>query len=149
MREQFDQALKEAMKAKDKKRAGTLRLIIAALKDREIAARSEDKTLGDSDVLAVLQKMVKQRVDSAKTYEDAGRAELADQERLEISIIEEFLPQPLNEEEVTAAITEAVAEVGADSLKDMGKVMAVLKDRHAGKMDFGKASGQVKKALGA
>ena len=149
MREQFEQALKDAMRAKDKRRSGTLRLIIAALKDREIAARTEDKTLGDSDILAVLQKMVKQRIDSAKTYEDAGREELAAQEREEIAIIEEFLPQPLSEDEVAAAISEAVAEVGADSLKDMGKVMAVLKERHAGRMDFGKASGQVKKALGA
>lgn len=149
MQERFTEALKEAVKSQDKVRVSTLRLITAAIKDRDIAARSADSGDGvtDEQILEILAKMVKQRQEAAATYEEAGRLELADQERAEIIIIEEFLPQQLSAEEVGVAVAAAIAELGADSLKDMGKVMGCLKGKYAGQMDFGKASAMVKEKL--
>lgn len=149
MQERFTEALKEAVKSQDKIRVSTLRLITAAIKDRDIAARSADSGDGvtDEQILEILAKMVKQRQEAATTYEEAGRLELAEQERAEIVIIEEFLPQQLSEDEVSEAVASAIAELGADSLKDMGKVMSCLKEKYAGQMDFGKASGLVKQKL--
>ncbi|HRD78942.1 MAG TPA: GatB/YqeY domain-containing protein [Hyphomicrobiaceae bacterium] len=151
MREQLNQAVKIAMKAQDKKRLGTLRLIAAAIKDRDLgiggAAPVSGKT-PDADILSLLTKMVKQRRESIKTYEEAGRCELAQQEQSEIAIIEEFLPKQMSEAETQTAIERLVTELGAAGLKDMGRVMAAAKERFAGKMDFSKASGIVKKALG-
>ena len=149
MRERLSDALKTAMKAQDKKRISTLRLITASIKDRDIAARSSGKErIEDSEILDVLAKMIKQRRESVKTYEEAGRAELAEQEALEISIIEEFLPKQLTEEEMKTAIAEIVKELGATSLKDMGRTMGELKKRYSGQMDFGKAGALVKGLLG-
>lgn len=149
MQERFTEALKEAVKSQDKIRVSTLRLITAAIKDRDIAARSTDSGTGvtDEQILDILAKMVKQRQEAASTYEEAGRLELAEQERAEITVIEEFLPQQLSEEEVADAVAAAIAELGAASLKDMGKVMGCLKGKYAGQMDFGKASGLVKEKL--
>lgn len=149
MQERFTEALKEAVKSQDKIRVSTLRLITAAIKDRDIAARSTDSGTGvtDEQILDILAKMVKQRQEAAATYEEAGRLELAEQERAEITVIEEFLPQQLSEEEVADAVAAAIAELGAASLKDMGKVMGCLKGKYAGQMDFGKASGLVKEKL--
>lgn len=149
MQERFTEALKEAVKSQDKIRVSTLRLITAAIKDRDIAARSADSGDGvtDEQILEILAKMVKQRQEAATTYEEAGRLELAEQERAEICVIEEFLPQQLSEDEVATAVAAAIADLGADSLKDMGKVMASLKGKYAGQMDFGKASGLVKQQL--
>lgn len=150
MREQFNARLKEALKAKDQRRVATLRLITAAIKDRDIAVRSEGKTDGvdDAEILQILQKMVKQRVDSAKTYEEAGRIELAEQEREEMAIIEEFLPKQMSAAEIEQAVNETVTAIGAENLKDMGRTMAALKEKYPGAMDFKKASGLVKAALG-
>jgi uncharacterized protein YqeY len=148
MREQLTDALKDAMKAQDKRRLSTLRLITAAIKDRDIAARTAGKDrIGDSDILEVLAKMIKQRRESVKIYEEAGRLELAQQEQNEIDVIESFLPQQLGDDEMQAAVKTVISELGADGLKDMGRVMSELKARHAGQMDFGKASGMVKSAL--
>lgn len=149
MQERFTEALKEAVKSQDKIRVSTLRLITAAIKDRDIAARSADSGDGvtDEQILEILAKMVKQRQEAATTYEEAGRLELAEQERAEICVIEEFLPQQLSEDEIATAVAAAIADLGADSLKDMGKVMASLKGKYAGQMDFGKASGLVKQQL--
>lgn len=149
MQERFNEALKEAIKSKDKIRVSTLRLITAAIKDRDIAARSADSGDGVSDeqILEILAKMVKQRQEAAATYEEAGRLELAEQERAEIIVIEEFLPQQLSDDEVSTAVDAAITELGAETLKDMGKVMAQLKGKFAGQMDFGKASGLVKQKL--
>src|ERR1700748_2857423 len=149
LREQLGDAVKEAMKAKDQKRVGTLRLINAALKDRDIAARTETSRdlLGDDEILSLLAKMIKQREESAAVYLQGGRPELADNEKAEIAIIREFMPKQMDEAEAKAAIAAVVAELGATSVKDMGKVMGTLKERYAGQMDFGKASGQVKDAL--
>jgi uncharacterized protein YqeY len=147
MREAINAALKDAMKAGDKPRTGTLRLIAAAIKDREIEARGTGKTIGDDDLLQLLQKMVKQRQESASIYEGAGRAELAAQERAEIAVIQGFMPEQMSDEEVAVAIEAAVAETGAAGMRDMGKVMAALRERFAGRMDFGQASGTVKQRL--
>ena len=143
MQERFTEALKEAVKSQDKIRISTLRLITAAIKDRDIAARGADRGEGASDeqVLEILAKMVKQRQEAAATYEEAGRLELAEQERAEILVIEEFLPEQLSDDEIQAAVDEAIAQTAAASLKDMGKVMGVLKGKYAGQMDFGKAGG--------
>jgi uncharacterized protein YqeY len=149
LREQFTSELKLAMKAGDKRRVETIRMISAALKDKDIEARTSDKPVGEDDILALLQKLVKSRQESAEIYETNGRPELAAQEREEIAVISSFLPQPMGEEEVAAAIKAAIAETGAASVKDMGKVIAELKAKHAGKMDFGKVSGLVKAALSA
>ena len=149
LRKRFSDAIKDAMKSKEAARLSTLRLISAAIKDRDIAARSDDGAEGvsDDEILAVLAKMIKQRQDSAKAYEEAGRIELADSERAEIKVIAEFLPRQLSAEEADAAVAAAVAEVGAESIRDMGKVMAVLKGKYAGQMDFGKVGPAVKAAL--
>lgn len=150
MRERINAALKEAMKAKDAGRLSTLRLISAAIKDREIAARGdgEETVIGDDEVLAILGKMVKQRQESARQYEEGGRLELAEKERGEISVIEDFLPRQLDDAEVDAAITAAMAEVGAESIRDMGKVMGALKAKYTGQMDFGAVGPMVKAKLG-
>jgi len=150
MQEQFSEALKAAVKSQDKIRIATLRLITAAIKDRDIAARTADNRDGvsDEEILQVLAKMGKQRHEAATTYEEAGRLELAEQERSEIAVIEEFMPSQLDEEAMSAAVDAALAELGADSLKDMGKVMGRLKDKYAGQMDFGKAGALVKEKLG-
>jgi uncharacterized protein YqeY len=147
MREQFNSQLKEAMKAGDKRRVATIRMITAALKDRDIEARGAGKTISDDDILALLQKMVKSRQESAEIYEKAGREDLSTQEREEIAIISEFLPKQMSDEEVTAAIKAAMAETGAAGMKDMGKVIAALKGKYTGQMDFAKASASVKAML--
>ncbi|MEQ1931423.1 MAG: GatB/YqeY domain-containing protein [Parvularculaceae bacterium] len=150
LREKIDAALKAAMKARDEKlRVSTLRLVTAAIKDRDIAARGEDRCNGvtDEEILAILQKMVKQREDSATQFENGGRPELAAQERAEIVVVREFLPRQLTESEIETAVSGVIAELGAAGLKDMGRCMGALKERHAGSMDFGRAGALVKKAL--
>ncbi len=149
MRETITAALHAATKARDARRLSTLRLMSAAIKDRDIAARTAGtEKASDAELLELLAKMIKQREESQKIYADAGRAELATQEGEEIAIIREFLPQQLSDADMAKAIDDAIAEVGATSIKDMGKVMAALKSRYAGQMDFGKASGAVKSKLG-
>ncbi len=148
MREKFNEALKEAMKAGDKRRVSTLRLINAALKDRDIEARGAGKErTSDEEILQLLQKMIKQRNESIETYEKAGRQDLVTQEREEKEIIEAYLPQQMNADEVRAAAKGAIAAVGAASVKDMGKVMTELKAKYAGRMDFSKANAVVKELL--
>jgi uncharacterized protein len=149
LRDQINDGLKQAMKAKDARRVSTLRLVNAAIKNADIEARGAGKAaLSDDELLGVLQKMIKQRQESVELYEKGERQELADQERDEITIIKGFLPQQMDEAEARAAIEAVVKETGAASMKDMGRVMAALKERHAGRMDFGKASGTVKGLLG-
>jgi len=148
MREQFTTVMKEAMKAGDKGRVATVRLIMAALKDKDIEARGLGKTVSDEDILALLQKMVKSRQESAEIYAKAGRPELEAQERGEIAVISEFLPKQMSDDDVKAAIQAAIAETGASSMKDMGKVVGALRAKYAGQIDFGKASGLVKGMLG-
>ena len=150
LRERINTEMKAAMKAKETLRLTTLRLVNAAIKDKDIAARTGDNADGvsDDEILAILSRMIKQRQDSATAYEEAGRLELAEQERAEITVIEEFLPRKLNAAEVTDAIDAAMKSVGASSIRDMGKVMAELKSRHAGQMDFAKVGGMIKARLG-
>ncbi|MEJ6509508.1 MAG: GatB/YqeY domain-containing protein [Octadecabacter sp.] len=150
LRARVSTALKEAMKAKDSTRLSTLRLINAAIKDRDIEARGEgkDEGVGDDVVLAIMGKMVKQRQESAKVYEEGSRLELAEKELSEIKIIEDFLPRQLSDDEAAAAIDAAIAQVGAESIRDMGKVMGVLKGKYTGQMDFGKTGPMVKDKLG-
>jgi len=151
IREKIGAALKDAMRAKEADRLSTLRLINAAIKDKDIALRgTADDTAGvtNDDILAIMGRMVKQRQESARAYEEGGRLELAEKELSEITIIEEFLPKQLSEEEAAAAVEAAIAEVGATSIRDMGKVMAVLKGKFTGRMDFGKAGPMVKNHLG-
>ena len=150
MRDRINAALKEAMLAKDKLRVCTVRLMMAAIKDRDIALRGEDGAAGldDPGIMALLGKMVKQREESAATYETAGRMELAETERAEITVIKSFLPKQLSADEVDAAIKTAMAETGASSIRDMGKVMGALKSKYAGQMDFGAVGGRVKATLG-
>ncbi len=150
MRDRITAALREAMLAKDKLRVCTIRLMLAAIKDRDIALRGEDGAdgLDDAGIKTLLAKMVKQREESAATYETAGRMELAEGERSEITVIKDFLPKPLSAGEVDAAIEKAMTETRASSIRDMGKVMGVLKAQYAGRMDFGAAGGRVKAALG-
>jgi len=149
MRETITAALKAATKAQDKRRISTLRLIAAAIKDRDIAARGLGKSEAtDAELLELFAKMIKQREESVKIYADAGRADLAKQEAEEIAIIREYLPKQLSETDTQNAIAEAIAETGASSVKDMGKVMAALKSRYAGQMDFAKASALVRAKLG-
>jgi uncharacterized protein YqeY len=149
MRETITAALKHATKAQDKRRMSTLRLVRAAIKDRDIAARTAGKTEAtDAELLELFAKMIKQREESQKIYADAGRAELAKQESEEIAIIREFLPKQLSDKEMEKAIAAAIAETGAASVKDMGKVMAALKAGFAGQMDFARASALVKAKLG-
>ncbi len=149
IRDDINSALKEAMKAKDERKVSTLRLVNSKIKDADIAARTEDskEPIGDDGVLGVLQKMIKQRVESAEIYDKGGRPELAQQERDEIAIISGYLPKQMSEDEVKAAIAEEIRSIGAAGVKDMGKVIGALKGKYAGKMDFGKASPLVKAAL--
>ncbi|MEL6063684.1 MULTISPECIES: GatB/YqeY domain-containing protein [unclassified Methylobacterium] len=150
LRARFTTEMKEAMKAGDKERLATVRMIQAALKDRDIEARGNGKDpISDDEILSLLQKMIKQRTESASVYEQGGRPELAANERAESAIIESFLPKQMDEAETQAAIDAAIAETGAAGPKDMGKVIAALKGAYAGRMDFGKASGLVKAALAA
>ncbi len=141
-------AQKEAMKARDTARLSAVRLIIAAAKEREIALRATGAEMSDAELLALMGKMVKQRQESARIYDQGGRAELADKERAEIAVIETFMPRALSAVEADAAIAAAIAEAGATSIKDMGKVMAILKARHTGQMDFGAAGALIKARLG-
>lgn len=149
LRERIQNATKEAMKARDQLRLSTLRLIGAAIKDREIAARGEpgEGRLTEGDLVALLSRMVKQRQESARAYEEGGRLELAEREQAEIGIIQEFLPRQMDESEVAAAIDAVVAELGATGVRDMGRVMGALRERHAGQMDFGAAGALVKARL--
>jgi uncharacterized protein len=148
LRDRFNAAMKDALKSGDKPRLSAVRLINAAVKDRDIEARGAGKErASDDEIVALLQKMIKQRHESAAMYQKGARPELAAQEEAEIAVISAFLPQQLGETEVAAAIKEAIAATGAASVKDMGKVMAALKERHAGKMDFSKAGPAVKAAL--
>jgi uncharacterized protein YqeY len=149
IRERFAEDLKEAIKARDTKRVSTLRLITAAIKDRDIAARTEDNTdgVGDAEILAILAKMIRQRQESARAYEEGGRLDLAEEERREIAIILDYLPRQMTETEVEKAVAAAIAETGASSIRDMGKVMALLKERHTGAMDFARAGAAIKQAL--
>lgn len=149
LRDRLQAALKDAMRAREAERLSTLRLINAAIKDRDIAQRGEggEGVVSDSDITAILSKMVKQRQESARVYEEGGRLELAEKELDEIKVIEEFLPRQLEGEEVDAAISAAIAESGASSIRDMGKVMAVLKGKYTGQMDFGAVGPRVKDML--
>lgn len=149
MRDAISTAVKTALKAQKKHRVSTLRLIMAAIGDRDIALRGKGKDKADNEeILDILTKMVKQRLDSSKMYREGGRPELESQELEEIEIIQEFMPRQLNEDEATAAIKAAIEETGAASLRDMGKVMGVLKGKYRGQLDMGKASGAIKAALG-
>jgi uncharacterized protein len=149
LRARIGAGLKEAMREKDATRLSTLRLINAAIKDQDIAARGEGQPDGvdDAAVLAILGKMVKQRHESARAYEEGGRLELAEKERAEIGIIEDYLPRQLDDDEVAAAIDAAIAETGAAGLRDMGRVMAALKAKYTGQMDFGAVGPMVKTRL--
>ncbi|MET0630343.1 MAG: GatB/YqeY domain-containing protein [Xanthobacteraceae bacterium] len=148
LREKINDAMKDAMKSQEKLKLSTLRLVNAAIKNADIEARTGGKgPLADDDLLGLLQKMIKQRQESVELYDKGGRKELADHERGEIEIIKGFLPQQMSDAEAKAAIAEVIKETGAQGMKDMGKVMAALKQGYAGKMDFGKASGLVKSLL--
>jgi uncharacterized protein len=149
LRTRITSSIKQAMRDKDSARLSTLRLINAAIKDRDIAVRGDgnDDGVGDDEVLAILGKMTKQRKESATTYEEGGRLDLAERELAEIVVIEEFLPRKLTEAEVTAAVDSAVAETGASSIRDMGRVMGELKSKYTGQMDFGAVGPMVKERL--
>ncbi len=149
LRERITNGLKDAMREKDAARLSTLRLINAAIKDQDIAARGAGKTEGvdEGEILAILAKMVKQRIDSASVYEEGGRLELAEKERAEIKVIEGFLPRQLSEAEIAAAIDAAIDQTGASSIRDMGRVMGALKAAYAGQMDFGAAGALIKERL--
>ncbi len=150
LREEISAALKQAMRDRAAERLSTLRLISAAIKDRDIAARGEGEDasgVNDAEILAILAKMVKQRQESARTYEEGGRLDLAEREMNEIPVIEEFLPKQLSDDEVVAAVEAAIAEVSAESIRDMGKVMGALKSKFTGQMDFGKVGPKVKDLL--
>jgi uncharacterized protein YqeY len=151
LRQKLNDSMKEALKAKDAKRLATLRLVLAALKDRDIAARTETSRdlLGDDEILSLLAKMIKQRDESAAAYDAGNRPELAAGERQEIEIIRSFMPAQMDEAGVKAAADTVIAELGASSIKDMGKVMAAMKERYAGQMDFARASALVKDKLSA
>jgi uncharacterized protein YqeY len=151
LRAQLNDAMKEAMKAKDAKRLSTVRLVLAALKDRDIAARTETSKdlVGDDDILTLLAKMIKQREESATAFDAGNRPEMAAGEREEIAIIRTFMPAQMDDAAMKAAVAAVIAESGAASIKDMGKVMAVLKEKYAGQMDFSKASAAAKDALSA
>ncbi|TBX23217.1 GatB/YqeY domain-containing protein [Nioella sediminis] len=150
LRERITTEMKAAMREKNSARVSTLRLINAAIKDQDIAARGkgEAEGVGEADVLAILGKMVKQRQESARAYEEGGRLELAEKEREEIVILEEFLPRQLSDEEVAKAIADAIASTGAESIRDMGKVMGALKSKYTGQMDFGAVGPKVRDMLG-
>lgn len=150
MRTRVTDALKDAMRSKEADRLATLRLINAAIKDKDIALRGQgdDKIVTDADVLAIMGRMVKQRQESARAYDEGGRIELAEKERAEIKVIEEFLPKQLDEAETEAAVAAAIEAVGAESIRDMGKVMGELKAKYTGQMDFGQVGPLVKGRLG-
>lgn len=149
IREEFTTALKEALKNKDQVAMSTIRLIMAAMKDRDIATRGKGDAegIGESEILSMLQSMIKQRQESSKTYEEAGRPELAERELTEIKVIEKFLPAQMSDDEVSNAIDAIIAETGATDIKGMGKVMGALKAKYAGQMDMAKAGGAVKAKL--
>ena len=149
LREKLNEALKDAMRARDMAAVGTIRLILAKLKEVDIAARTEANREGvaDDKILSMMQGMIKQRNESITLYEKGNRADLADKEKAEIAVIERFLPKQMDEAAVEAAVKDAVASAGAKSIKDMGGVMAALKAKYAGQMDFAKASAVVKKTL--
>ncbi|SDD19532.1 hypothetical protein SAMN05421538_10172 [Paracoccus isoporae] len=150
LRSKIQSATKDAMKSRDQLRLSTLRLISAAIKDREIAARTgegEGAGLSDADLVAILAKMVKQRQESARSYEEGGRLELAEKENAEIAVIQEFLPRRMSDDEARAAIAAVIAELGAGSVRDMGRVMGTLKARYAGQLDFSAAGQMVKEKL--
>lgn len=149
MRDQINVSLKEAMKARDSLKTSTLRLVNAAIKDRDIAARGNGgrDLVGDEEILEILSKMVKQRRESHSIYKEAGRMDLADQEAKEIIIITEFLPKQMDDDEIKAACEAVIAEIKAEGLKDMGKIMGALKGKYAGQMDFGKASKMIRDIL--
>ena len=150
LRNSLNDALKDAMRARDAATLSTLRMILAALKDRDIAARPKGNPggIGDDEILGLLQGMIKQRRESIALYQKGNRADLVDKENQEITVIERFLPQQMDEPATAAAIRAVITELGAASIKDMGRVMAELKARHAGQMDFAKAGGLVKQQLG-
>jgi uncharacterized protein len=150
LREAFTERLKQAMRAKDARTLSSVRMILAALKDRDIAARGTGNTAGipEAEILRLLQGMVKQRRESIALYRQGNRPELADQEEQEIAVIESFLPKQMSDEEAAAAVKEAIAETGAAGVKDMGKVMSVLRERHAGVIDMARAGAVVKQLLG-
>ena len=149
MRDILDKSLKDAMRARDSQKISTIRLINAAIKHRDIAVRSEDNLEGvsDEEILSILSKMIKQRQESAKQYEEGGRLELAQQELEEIEIIENFLPRQLDLNEIEQIVKKIILEINANSLRDMGKVMSLLKENYSGKMDFGKAGVVAKELL--
>jgi uncharacterized protein YqeY len=151
LRERISAATKQAMKDRATDRLSTLRLINATFKDRDIAARSADgeTKVEEAELLALLVKMVKQRKESARTYEEGGRLDLAEQELAEVEVIEEFLPKPMSDAEISQAVDDAMTEVGASSIRDMGRVMGVLKGRYQGRMDFGAVGPMVKDRLAA
>ncbi len=148
-RTEFNNALKDALREKDKVAMGAIRLMVAALKDRDIEARGKGNADGisESDILSMLQSMIKQRQESMKTYRDAGRDDLADREEQEIKIIERFLPQQMSEDDMRAVVDGLISELGVADIKDMGRLMAELKKRYAGQLDMGRASGVVKEKL--
>jgi len=149
LRQRLSEAMKDAMKARDQRATSTTRMILAALKDRDIAERGKGNPdgLNEEQIQGLLQSMIKQRRESIALYEQGGRMELADQERAEIALIEGFLPQQMGEAEIQAVVKGVVAELGLASVKDMGRAMAALKERYAGKMDFAKASAALRQAL--
>ena len=150
LRARLSDALKDSMRAKEERKVGTIRLVLAALKSKDIEARPAGNAtgIGDSEILQMMNGMIKQRRESIEMYEKGNRPELAKQEAEEIEIIQSFMPKQMDESEVVAAVKDAVAQSGAASVKDMGKVMAVLKEKYTGKMDFSKVSGVVKQQLG-
>ena len=148
LRDAINDAVKDAMRARDERKLSTLRMVNSTIKNADIAARGEGKSpLSDGDLLGLLQKMIKQRQESVELYDKGGRAELAAREREEIAIIQGYLPKQMSDDDVKAAISAAIAETGAAGMKDMGKVIAALRAKYAGQMDFGKVSGMVKAAL--
>ena len=148
LKQQIEDKLNSALKAKDKNSYPTLRLIISAIKDAEIASRTKDqKEIGDSDITAILKKMIKQRNESCEVYKKAGRSELLENEKKEMDIISAFLPKQLSDEEVKRICQETVKSVGATSMKDMGKIMGALKSKHADTIDFSKVSPILKELL--
>lgn len=148
LRDDINNAIKDAMKAKEERKLSTLRMVNSSLKNADIEARGQGKPpLSDEDILGVLQKMIKQRQESVELYVKGGRNELAEQEKQEIAIITAYLPKQMSDDEVKAAIAAAIKDTGAAGMKDMGKVIGALKGKYAGQMDFGKASGLVKAAL--
>jgi len=148
LRDDINNAVKEAMKAKEERKLSTLRMVNSSIKNADIEARGQGKQpLSDEDILGLLQKMIKQRQESVELYDKGGRAELAAQEREEIAVISAYLPKQMSDDEVKAAIAATITDTGAAGMKDMGKVIGALKAKYAGQMDFGKASGLVKAAL--